>query len=195
MTLHYTLVFGLMVTEMVAFVLLILPLPAHWRKSLFLFISRSPLISKIQYCLKISFVGVLVLFIDAVNRLQNTVATENMDGQVPGAVPVAQNLQMDSSFAARKFYAQRNIYLTGSTLLLSLILNRTYSLILELLAAQEAATAAQNGEVNDGEMTRLKAELKELREKDSDVAGFKEKVTKQAEDYDTLARQRTTQKA
>lgn len=74
-------------------------------------------------------------------------------------------------------------------------MNRTYSLILELLAAQEAVTAAQNGEVNDGEMTRLKAELKELRERDSDVAGFKEKVTKQAEDYDTLARQRTTQKA
>jgi hypothetical protein len=68
-------------------------------------------------------------------------------------------------------------------------------LILELLAAQEAATAAQNGEVNDGEMTRLKAELKELRERDSDVAGFKEKVTKQAEDYETLARQRTTQNA
>ena len=68
-------------------------------------------------------------------------------------------------------------------------------MILELLAAQEAVTAAQNGEVNDGEMTRLKAELKELRERDSDVAGFKEKVTKQAEDYETLARQRTTQNA
>lgn len=72
-------------------------------------------------------------------------------------------------------------------------MNRTYSLILELLAAQEAVAAAQNGEVNDGEMTRLKAELKELRERDSDIAGLKEKATKQAEDYETLARQRTTQ--
>jgi hypothetical protein len=47
--------------------------------------------------------------LDAVNRLQSTVATENMDTQVPGAAPVAQNLQMDSTFAARKFYAQRNM--------------------------------------------------------------------------------------
>jgi hypothetical protein len=74
-------------------------------------------------------------------------------------------------------------------------LNRTYNLILELLATQEAVAAAKRGEANDGEITQLKAELKELREKDSDMASFKEKIKKQAEEYEALARQRTTQKA
>ncbi|KAH8549546.1 B-cell receptor-associated protein 31-like-domain-containing protein [Umbelopsis sp. PMI_123] len=194
MTLHYTLVFGLLVTEMIAFVLLILPLPSHWRKSLFQFISRSPLVSKIQYCIKIAFIFVFVLFIDSVNRLQSTLVTENADEQTPGTAPV-QNIQIDSAYAARKFYSQRNIYLTGSTLILSLILNRTYNLILELLATQEAVAAAKRGEANDGEITQLKAELKELREKDSGMASFKEKIKKQAEEYEALARQRTTQKA
>ena len=74
-------------------------------------------------------------------------------------------------------------------------MSRTYSLILELLATQEAVTAAQGGQSNDGEITQLKAQLKELREKDTDVQGIQEKSKQQAEDYNTLARQRKTQKA
>ncbi len=38
---------------------------------------------------------------------------------------------------ARKFYSQRNMYLCGFTLFLSLILNRTYTMILEVLRLEE----------------------------------------------------------
>jgi hypothetical protein len=38
---------------------------------------------------------------------------------------------------ARKFYSQRNMYLCGFTLFLSLILNRTYMMILDLLRLEE----------------------------------------------------------
>lgn len=38
---------------------------------------------------------------------------------------------------ARKFYSQRNMYLTGFTLFLSLILNRYYIMILETLQLEE----------------------------------------------------------
>ncbi len=38
---------------------------------------------------------------------------------------------------ARKFYSQRNMYLTGFTLFLSLILNRTYGMILDVLRLEE----------------------------------------------------------
>ena len=38
---------------------------------------------------------------------------------------------------ARKFYSQRNMYLTGFTLFLSLILNRTYMMILDVLRLEE----------------------------------------------------------
>ncbi|KAJ2962870.1 hypothetical protein NQZ79_g2037 [Umbelopsis isabellina] len=172
-----------------------LPLPNHWRKSLLTFISRSPLISKLQYGLKIAFVFVFVLFIDSVNRLQSTLPMDNQAEQVPGAAAQPNNLHMDSTFAARKFYAQRNIYLTGSTLLLSLILSRTYSLILELLTAQESLAAARSGQSNDGEVTQLRAELKELQAKDSDIDGVKEKAKLEADEYDSLARQRKAQKA
>jgi hypothetical protein len=38
---------------------------------------------------------------------------------------------------ARKFYSQRNMYLCGFTLFLSLILNRTYVMILDVLRLEE----------------------------------------------------------
>merc|ERR1712093_238709 len=38
---------------------------------------------------------------------------------------------------ARKFYSQRNMYLCGFTLFLSLILNRTYTMILDVLRLEE----------------------------------------------------------
>ena len=46
---------------------------------------------------------------------------------------------------ARKFYSQRNMYLCGFTLFLSLILNRTYTMILDVLRSRRrsSATAAR----------------------------------------------------
>ena len=38
---------------------------------------------------------------------------------------------------ARKFYSERNMYLCGFTLFLSLILNRTYVMILDVLRLEE----------------------------------------------------------
>jgi hypothetical protein len=68
-------------------------------------------------------------------------------------------------------------------------------LILELLTAQESLAAAQSGQSNDGEITQLRAELKQLQSKDSDIEGVKSKAKQEAEEYDTLARQRKAQKA
>jgi B-cell receptor-associated protein 31 len=70
---------------------------------------------------------------------------------------------------ARKFYSQRNMYLCGFTLFLSLILNRTYVMILDVLRLEEEVkalkgekgakgdTAAKLGNAGEpGEIARLK---------------------------------------
>jgi hypothetical protein len=69
MTLYYSLVFMLLVTEMLIFCALIVPLPFTWRRKLFTFISESPIIAKLQYGMKITFIFILILFIDSVNRV------------------------------------------------------------------------------------------------------------------------------
>lgn len=71
---------------------------------------------------------------------------------------------------ARKFYSQRNMYLCGFTLFLSLILNRTYVMILDQLRLEEEVKRLNgdpksklDGKLDQaggaGEIGRLKTEL------------------------------------
>lgn len=59
----------LLVFEMVIFVSLIVPMPLAVRRKLFTFLSESPLIAKLQYGMKITFIFILILFVDSVNRV------------------------------------------------------------------------------------------------------------------------------
>ena len=78
---------------------------------------------------------------------------------------------------ARKFYSERNMYLCGFTLFLSLILNRTYVMILDQLRLEDEVKrfrgdpkAGADGKLQNagdaGEIGRLK---KQLAEKDRDL--------------------------
>jgi hypothetical protein len=97
---------------------------------------------------------------------------------------------------ARKFYSQRNMYLCGFTLFLSLILNRTYIMILEVLrleekikiyegtttkGSKESAKLAAAGE--PGEIARLR---KALAEKDRDMETMKKQVDGLHKEYSEM---------
>ncbi|KAL9610570.1 MAG: hypothetical protein Q9204_009071, partial [Flavoplaca sp. TL-2023a] len=69
MTLYYSLVFVLLMFEMAIFGALIVPLPYRVKRKLFTFISENPLVAKLQYGMKITFIFILILFIDSVNRV------------------------------------------------------------------------------------------------------------------------------
>ena len=86
--------------------LLIVPLPYTWRRKLFTFISESPLVAKLQYGMKVSsitlytkdvlsnqlqitFIFILILFIDSVNRVyrvQLELASAKNQGGMAGYV-------------------------------------------------------------------------------------------------------------
>ena len=87
---------------MVVFVGLIIPLPYRLKRKLFTFISESPLVAKVQYAMKvrsprmpatspitdgmslqITFIFILILFLDSVNRVyrvQVELAAYSKDG-------------------------------------------------------------------------------------------------------------------
>lgn len=69
MALYNQLAFGLLLLEIVLFGVLIVPLPFTWRRALFKSIAESPIIAKVQYALKITFIFVALLFADAVNHM------------------------------------------------------------------------------------------------------------------------------
>lgn len=97
---------------------------------------------------------------------------------------------------ARKFYSQRNMYLCGFTLFLSLILNRTYIMILEVLRVEEKLKQYEGTDKNTkqaeklamagdaGEIARLRREV-ELR--DQDIATLKKQAAGLHKEYDDLA--------
>jgi len=177
MTLYYTLVFMLLLAEMSIFLLLVLPLPFTWRKKLFQFISENPIIAKLQYGLKITFIFILILFIDSVNRVYR-VTTELSEGNPRTGTAAMGPERMEVQ--ARKFYSQRNMYLCGFTLFLSLILNRTYSLILDVLRLEDVVKEMKEGGKTVGgkdESEVVQNLRKELARKDREI----EVVRKQAE--------------
>ncbi len=100
---------------------------------------------------------------------------------------------------ARKFYSQRNMYLCGFTLFLSLILNRTYVMILDTLRLEERVKqlegdpATKGKESNQlanaggaGEIGRLK---KELAAKDRDLETLKKQSEGLSNEYNNLGDQ------
>jgi B-cell receptor-associated protein 31 len=100
---------------------------------------------------------------------------------------------------ARKFYSQRNMYLCGFTLFLSLILNRTYTMILENLRLEQEIkrvkgetpandkTGSKLGEAGQmGEIGRLK---EELRKRDQDIAVLKKQSEGLSDEYKRLGDQ------
>lgn len=98
---------------------------------------------------------------------------------------------------ARKFYSQRNMYLCGFTLFLSLILNRTYGMILDVLRLEEENrkmkgidSGKNSGKLDDasniGEVGRLK---KELAAKDRDIETLKKQAQGLSTEYNRLGDQ------
>jgi B-cell receptor-associated protein 31 len=97
---------------------------------------------------------------------------------------------------ARKFYSERNMYLCGFTIFLSLILNRTYVMILEQLRLEEEVkrlkgdpkaggkTGQQLSNAGQpGEITRLK---KELAKKDAEIQAMKSQSEGLQREYNRL---------
>ena len=48
---------------------LIIPMPFAAKRKMFNFISESPIVAKLQYGMKITFIFILILFLDSVNRV------------------------------------------------------------------------------------------------------------------------------
>ncbi|KAI0299040.1 B-cell receptor-associated protein 31-like-domain-containing protein [Multifurca ochricompacta] len=69
MTIYYSLTFLLLASEMATFCVFVAPLPFKVRRRLFRFLSESPVIAKVAYGLKISFIFIAILFVDALQRM------------------------------------------------------------------------------------------------------------------------------
>ncbi|KAI0030454.1 B-cell receptor-associated protein 31-like-domain-containing protein [Vararia minispora EC-137] len=189
----YTLTFVLLAAEMVTFGIFVAPLPFSIRKKFFSFLAESPIVAKIAYGLKIAFIFIAILFVDALQRMFRVAA----EVETTKAGQGMQDVRTETNFAARKFYAQRNTYLTGFCLFLSVVLTRTFYIIQDLIHAQDEyaklkkATAGKTRA--DGDAAKQVEDLKrKLAEKEHEIRDFetlKKQAKQQAAEYDRLAEQ------
>lgn len=170
MTLYYSIVFALLVFEMAMFMVLIVPLPFSARRKLFRFLASSEVVAKINYGVRITFIFVAVLFIDAFQRMMK------VSHETQSSLEHLTDFRTQSNHNAKKFYAQRNVYLTGFTLFLSLILARTHSLVLDLISAQEElASAVVSTSAHDAKMYKVQMDT------------LKKQVEQQQQEYNRLS--------
>ncbi|KAH8079823.1 B-cell receptor-associated protein 31-like-domain-containing protein [Cristinia sonorae] len=191
----YTLTFMLLASEMVTFCILVAPLPYAVRRRLFQFLSESPIVAKFAYGLKITFIFVGILFIDALQRMWRVTAEADL---AKSSGTGMQDVRSETNLAARKFYSQRNTYLTGFCLFLSLVLTRTFYIILDLIHTQgeyaklkqetakgsrdQIATQDQSRQIDE-----LKKKLAAAEEKSRDYDIVKKQAKQNQEAYDRLA--------
>ncbi|KAL1741637.1 B-cell receptor-associated protein 31-like-domain-containing protein [Schizophyllum fasciatum] len=179
MTIYYSLTFLMLAAEVGLSFVIIAPLPHAVRKRLFGFLSGNKIVSKIAYGVKISFIFIGILFLDALQRMfrvtaESDAARAQGGGQAQGAA------FGDGGLAARKFYAQRNTYLTGFTLFLSLLLTRTFYLVLELIHVQDEYAKVTSGGAKGGESEKVKSLQR-------DLDTLRKQAFKQQEEHDRLA--------
>ncbi|KAL4401669.1 Endoplasmic reticulum transmembrane protein 3 [Malassezia pachydermatis] len=74
-----------------------------------------------------------------------------------------QDFRTETNYHAKKFYAQRNVYLTGFTLFLSLILARTHSLVLDLINTQEELVANSPTKAVSGDVKKYQTEIETMK--------------------------------
>ncbi|KYN44962.1 B-cell receptor-associated protein 31 [Trachymyrmex septentrionalis] len=200
MSLQWTLIAGFLYIEVAIVLLLVLPVasPTRWQKFF-----KSRFLQSLNNQASIYFVvllGVLVLFLlDAIREMRKY--STSLDH------PEHHQLNVEMQENMRLFRAQRNFYISGFALFLSLVIRRLIILIsaqASLLAQHEAAMrqaqsatttarsllsqrtigeSAQNdsNEAHDKAVSELKTQIKELQAKNQELESnlIKEKMDKE----------------
>jgi len=195
MTLYYQLVFMLLMVETAVFLALIVPMPVSARQRLFRFLSENPVVAKIQYGLKITFIFILILFVDSVNRVYRVHMELAAAKSERGGASETLGGPARSEVNARKFYSERNMYLCGFTLFLSLILNRTYVMILDELRLRDEIKTLKGGAKGGKDSAEVALLKKQLESAKSDMATMKKQAENLQKEYNRLGDEKSLSEA
>ncbi|GEQ71305.1 hypothetical protein JCM33374_g4987 [Metschnikowia sp. JCM 33374] len=175
MTLQMNLVFGALVTQMAIVAILLVPLPYPVR--LRIVNGWAALRKNANFKVGSIFVsGIMILqFTDCVQKLQKYHRTEHLD----------MGVGLSPDKLASKFYAQRNLYLSGAVLYLGLSIHTVFSIMGKLVAKETSYRAAQKEAVKDDskEISALKESIKK---RDIEIAAMKKQIEGVQKAYDAL---------
>ncbi|RKP04253.1 hypothetical protein CXG81DRAFT_8582 [Caulochytrium protostelioides] len=124
MSLVHNVVFALLMFQSAVFLLVTAPLPFAWRRMLLMSLGKTLYSPRVRYYFNIILVFVGILFVDSAVRLYS------IKQEVAAVTEMHGHGHMNASMHHSKlFYTQRNLYLTGVTLLLTRFQNVLVDLI------------------------------------------------------------------
>lgn len=168
MSLYYNIIFCILVVEIGVFTLLAVPIPTKLRKPLTLALLKPFKNSTVQVSIRCVLAFILLLFIDSINKVYSI----NKELKQNTIYPAHEKIELLS----RKFFQQRNLYLTGITLFLTFIVTRTFALVNELLVLK-AKYKSDGCDASGSSAAVSKDELKaQIKENEDKIAALKEKA-------------------
>lgn len=153
MAIQYVCAFAILATELTLFALISLPLPSKYRGPLLRALSTPFHSESVQIGIKCTFGFIAIMFADSVSRV-NKVTNELT---LRDGVDLQKGAVLRSEIQSRRFYAQRNMYLTGFCLFLSLVVYRTYALVFELLEMKEKIRVLEKEGASQSVLDKIKA--------------------------------------
>lgn len=176
-----SLVFGVLVTEMAVLFIYLLPMPFVVRRKLVNGAAALRQNSNFKVGLVFSTILMALQFMDCLKKLQRFANIENPYF----AQNTARGGDMLYDQLALKFYAQRNLYITGAVLYLALSINTVVSILRNLVSKESDLRKLQltPKESDSDVLAQLRKELK-LRE--LDIETMKKQLKSAQAAYDSL---------
>lgn len=187
MSLHWTLIAGCLYIEIAIVLLLVLPVfsPQRWNRILNSNFMKA-LKNQARYYFLLVFVVLLIFLLDAVREMRKYSNADTSEHQ-------HSHLDAEMQANMRLFRAQRNFYISGFTLFLSLVIRR-----LLILVSQQAQLIAQGEAAMKQAQGATAAARSYLNQKSGDAEGAKkdeaadEKVKTLEEKVATLEKELAT---
>lgn len=178
-----SLVFGVLMGQMAFLLLLLLPLPHVFRVRLLK--GCDALQKSVNFKVGVIFVTMLLglQFVDCLNKLKRYAHKENHFA----AFNSTQVAGMTSDQLASKFFAQRNLYITGAVLYLEVAIATVVSILRKLVKKESEArefSRALKEVKTDAEQADNYRDLIKLKERD--IATFKKQLEGMQAAYDGL---------
>lgn len=194
MSIMYTLIFTFMAIEAAVLLFFLLPLPLSMRTNALDLLSTNAFIQKIVYGAKIGFLLVGIAFLDALRVVQRESTHSHEEDVDLMSKKGGVHMHGSCEHVKNLFRAQRNLYLTGFTLFLGLVLYRFFGTLLDLHKNEKKAVAVtKQAEGAKKEYDRLldevakkDAKIKEMLDKEEELV--KENKTAKAE-FEAMKRQ------
>lgn len=152
MAIQYVCAFGILVVEVALFALISLPLPSKYRSPLLNTLSKPFHSESVQICIKCTFGFIAIMFVDSINRVRKVSSELTLRDGIDQATGSVSRAEIQS----RRFYAQRNMYLTGFCLFLSFVVYRTYTIVFELLEVKEKIRVLEKSDKRESVLDQIK---------------------------------------